>query len=71
MGKKPLTIAMLGLEPKGPSESEEAPEEELEQEASDELPMGLVEAMGELRAAEDDEAAARAFLAAMRCCEVD
>lgn len=71
---KPLTIAMLGLSPKGKGgDSEEEPEvsdeEDTEEGDDSELPMGLLEAVTEMREASDDESAARAFYNAMKCCE--
>lgn len=67
-GKKPLTIAMLGLSPKGEGESMDEGEEEMgESEDSEEMPPGFLAAVTEMREAPDDESAAKALWTAMQC----
>lgn len=68
---KPLTIAMLGLAPKGKGmpDGEETEEETEEGGSEDEegLPPGFLEASTEMRDAEDDESFAKAFHNALKC----
>lgn len=75
---KGLTIGiLLGKEKKPPmsdemSEESDMPSGEEDEGQEEELPLGLVEAAGELREAlkgDDDEAVARALHSAIRCCE--
>ena len=64
--KKPLTIAMLGIEPKGKGD-DEGNEMSDEGESEEEMPPGFLEAVTELRSAEDDESAAKALWSALQC----
>lgn len=67
---KPLTMAMLELEPKGGSMSDA--EESEDTESEDGAPLGLEAAISEFRqalASEDDKAAGEAFHRAMKCCD--
>lgn len=71
---KPEKKPGMGMMKGGPDgmqdEDEGEGQGEVEEEEPDsELPPGLVEAVAEFRSATDDESAARAFKAAMDCCE--
>lgn len=63
---KPLTMAMLELEPKGSGMMSDDDESEGD---DNELPPGLEAAISEFRNAEDDKTAAEAFHRAMKCCD--
>ena len=62
MNKKPtIGILLEGSKPSSPSDDSEQDTEE--------LPDGLVSAVGEFRSAESDEDAAQALLTAVRLCQ--
>jgi hypothetical protein len=74
--RKGLTLAILGLKPKGGGDNSSAGDEtdavsdadNGTSNSGDELPLGLVEAVTEFADAETDDDKARAFLNAVQLC---